>query len=378
MTSRRVGVRAALVDGCWVDGDVSIAGGHVEAVGLPAGPRAVGMAVPGFVDLQVNGFAGVDFSDCDNVGHERAAGALARTGVTSYLVTVPTAPPDRYVPILSGAAAVVANRTGGARAIGVHLEGPFLTRPGAHPSEHLRRPDISACRRLLELAPVRLMTMAPEPPGAIEQIAFLHERGVVVAVGHTEADAAAAHRAFDAGATAVTHLWNAMVQPGSRQPGVVGAALARRDVTICLIADFVHVAAEIVALSMRAAAGRSVVVTDASPFAGLDPAVTLDNGTTRDRDGAVRLADGTLAGSSATLIESVRRIVANGLALDEAIDAVTRAPAALLGDDEIGQLRPGAVADITVLDEDLSVRYVLVGGRDPDVHKRTRLQSARG
>ncbi len=362
---RRLGVAAALVDGAVVAGDVVVADGRVVEVGAQPATRGGRLAVPGFVDVQVNGFAGVDFDGCDLDGYRTASVALARTGVTAVLATLPTTAPGRYRAALATAAAAVAEDLGGAQVVGVHLEGPFLAPgyAGAHPVEHLRAPDRRLADQLLDQAPVALVTLAPEPDGALDLVTHLRRRGVVVSLGHTGASAAQARAAIDAGATAVTHLWNAQRPPTARDGGVVAVALTHPDVWVCAIADGIHLSPEVLALSVAAAGDRFVAVTDAVAAAAMaDGEHRFGGRAVWLADGAVRLADGTLAGSAATLDAGLRHLVAVGVPLGSAVDAVTRRPARLLGRADLGRLAPGARADVAVLDDDLSVTRVLVGG----------------
>src|SRR6476660_524970 len=174
----KLGVEAALVDGLLVRGDVEVSDGCIVAIGLAA-PAGRGIAVPGFVDLQVNGFGGVDLLDADADGYARAGNALLETGVTAYVPTFITAEETRLVGALH---AVPRSSADGPRILGVHLEGPFLsaTRIGAHPVELRRDPDVALAARLVESGPVVLMTIAPELPGTSELVTFLHGHGVVV------------------------------------------------------------------------------------------------------------------------------------------------------------------------------------------------------
>jgi N-acetylglucosamine-6-phosphate deacetylase len=351
--SRSLGVARALVEGGWVDGDVIVADGRIADVGV-AGSRGRGAAVPGFVDVQVNGFAGVDFTVAtDPADHDRAAMAMAATGVTSFLLTVPTTEPARYDDLLAAAAETVARPGAGARALGVHLEGPFLNpaKRGAHREAWLRLPTDPAVDGLLR-PEVVMMTLAPELPGGLELVARLRRAGVVVSVGHSMADAAEAHAAFDAGAAAVTHQWNGQRPILARDPGVGAVALVRPDVFVGLIGDLVHVAAEMVLLTMTVAAGRVVLVTDALAGAG----------TGSGWGGAVRGADGRLAGSTTTMDTAVRNLVGLGVPLATAVTAAGRTPASLLGRRDLGVLRRGERADVVVLDDRLEVGTVLVGG----------------
>ena len=260
-TTRRLGVAAALVDDRIVPGDVEInmADGEVSAVGLrPAGGS--GLAVPGFIDIQVNGYGGVPFTDpdVDLDGYTHASAHLAAAGVTSFLITIPTVAPATYTTLLPRSAAACAASLGGARAIGVHLEGPFLSpdRAGAHRPAWLQTPSAAAVDPMLDAGPVVLVTLAPEVEGGVALIGHLRRRGVVVSLGHTDADVTQANAGYDAGATAITHLWNAHRPITSRDPGVGAVALTRPDVWVCAIADLAHVSGESLALSVAAHVGR--------------------------------------------------------------------------------------------------------------------------
>ncbi|MPY91530.1 MAG: N-acetylglucosamine-6-phosphate deacetylase [Acidimicrobiia bacterium] len=367
MARRRLGASACVVEGSVVPGDVVVDDGRVvEVAAWPPGRRG-GTACAGFLDVQVNGLAGVDFGDTDEDGYGHAASVLASTGVTGWLPTLPTSPPDRYPPALALAGAVVRTPPPGARILGVHLEGPFLSerRAGAHPVAHLRAPDIDAAAAFLAAGPVALVTLAPELDGALELVRYLVGRGVAVSLGHTDCDGLTAHAAFDAGARAVTHLWNAQRPMTGRDAAVGGAALARGDVFVGVIADLAHVGADTLRVSAAAAGDRLVVVTDAVWAAGLGegehrrPGASLVVG-----GGAARLLDGTLAGGTGTLDAAVRNLVSVGLPLERAVAAVTEAPARLLGRADIGRLEPGARADVVVLDDELEVAQVLVGGQE--------------
>src|SRR3954447_18988746 len=254
----RLGVEAALVDGVLVRGDVEVDDGRITGIGVTArGGR--GIAVPGFVDLQVNGFGGVDFLDADADGYRRAGEALLETGVTAYLPTLITSPEQQ----LLAAIAEVPVEESRPRILGLHLEGPFLSpnRLGTHEASARRDPDLALLERLLDAGPVRLMTLAPELPGADLLIERLIGRGVAVSLGHTDATAAQAHAAFDCGARSVTHLFNAMRPFLHRDPGIVGAALSRDDVVVSIILDGIPLAPETALTAWRAAGGRLALVT---------------------------------------------------------------------------------------------------------------------
>jgi N-acetylglucosamine-6-phosphate deacetylase len=356
----RLGVEAALVDGALVPGDVELVDGVVGGVAL--GRAGKGIAVPGFVDLQVNGFAGVDFSSTDAGGYRRAGEALLATGVTAFQPTLITAPEED----LTAALAEVPAGGAGPRILGVHLEGPFISPKalGAHPASAQRDPDRALMERLLAAGPVAHVTLAPELPGALELIDLLCERGIVVSLGHSDATANEAHAGFDRGAQTVTHLFNAMRRFGHRDPGLAGVALARDDVTVQLILDGHHVAEEVAQLIWRAASGRVALVTDAIEAAGIgDGHYKLGSVDVEVKDGVVRRPDGVLAGSVVTMLESVRNLHALGAPLTDALAAASAVPARVTGR-ELGRLAPGGAADVVVLDDRLELRAVFVGGQE--------------
>jgi N-acetylglucosamine-6-phosphate deacetylase len=355
----RLGVEAAVVDGLVVPGDVAVEDGRIEAVGL-AGPGR-GTAVPGFVELQVNGFAGVDFMHADADGYRRAGEAMLQTGVTAFQPTLITAAEQD----LLAAVAEVTTDAACPRVLGVHLEGPFLSprRLGVHAAAFRRDPDLALAGRLLDAGPVTYMTLAPELPGALELVDFLHARGVVVSLGHTDATAEEAAAAFDGGVRTVTHLFNAMRPFRHRDPGIVGAALVRPDVVVQLILDGHHVAPETAKIVWATAPGRVALVTDAIAAAGAgDGAFALGDLEVNVNGGVARNSDGALAGSSGTMLQALRNACALGLPLADAAAAVSSVPASVARRDDLGSIRPGAPADVVVLDDALEIRRVLVAG----------------
>jgi N-acetylglucosamine-6-phosphate deacetylase len=356
----RLGVHAALVDGRLLPGDIEIVDGLVAGTGLPSS-NGRGIASPGFVDLQVNGFGGVDFLDTDTDGYARAGAALLETGVTTYLPTLITAPEERLVAALGE----IAGNGGGPRILGAHIEGPFLSprRLGTHPPSARRDPDVALLERLLAAGPVRLYTLAPELPGALELVDLLVARGITVSAGHSDANAEEATAAFDRGVRTVTHLFNAMRPFTHRDPGVAGVALARSDVVVQVIVDGAHLASDTVRLAWRAAAGRLVLVTDAVAGAGVsgDGSYRLGDVAVEVRDGVVRRDDGVLAGSVLTMIEAVRNLHALGVPLHAALEAATAVPARVIGA-HAGRIEIGTPADVVVLSDELEIERVLVGG----------------
>lgn len=363
----KLGVAAALVDGAVVPGDVMVDrdDGSIVAVGVhPPGSR--GLAVPGFVDLQVNGFVGVDFTDADVEGYAQVGEAMAATGVTAYQPTLISLPETSYEAALERLGA--ARRTvPGPRILGAHLEGPFLSpeRAGAHDPVWMTDPDLDLLDRLLAAGPVGYMTVAPERPGGLELVSHLVDRGVVVAVGHSDADAAIGHEAFDRGARAVTHLFNALRPFHHRRPGVVAAALVHPGVVVTLIVDGVHLAADAVRLAASAARSRYALVTDAIAAAGRgDGRYPLGDRYVDVRGKEARLEDGTLAGSVLTMDLAVRNLIELGFDPIEAIGAATTVPASVIGRPELGTLAPGTPADVVVLDDDHTVTRTLVAAEE--------------
>jgi N-acetylglucosamine-6-phosphate deacetylase len=357
----RLGVESALVDGTLIHGDVEILGGRIAAVGLGS-PNGRGIAVPGFVDLQVNGFGGVDFLTADRDGYRQAGEALLETGVTAYLPTFITSPEDQLLAALRE----VPSGADGPRILGAHLEGPFISalRLGIHPAAARRNPDPELLERLLDAGPVRLVTLAPELPRAHVLIERLLRREIAVSCGHSDATAEDANAAFDLGVRSVTHLFNAMRPFHHRDPGIVGAALARPDVIVQLILDWVHVAPETAAMVWQAAPGRLALVTDAVSGAGLDEGTyRLGDQDVEIRDGIARGTSGALAGSALTMIEAIRNLHALGVPFEDAVGAATEVPARVLRLPTTGRLGVGLPADVVVLSDELEVERVLVEGR---------------
>ncbi|HEX2426811.1 MAG TPA: N-acetylglucosamine-6-phosphate deacetylase [Gaiellaceae bacterium] len=357
----RLGVEAALVDGQLVSGDVEILGGRVAGLGR-ASPNGRGIAVPGFVDLQVNGFSGVDFLAADADGYRQAGEALLETGVTAYLPTFITAPEEQLLDALRA----LPPGGDGPRILGAHLEGPFLSalRLGIHPAAARRNPDVDLLERLLGAGPVRLVTLAPELPGATAVIERLLRREVAVSLGHSDATAEQAEAAFELGVRSVTHLFNAMRPFHHRDPGIIGAALARPDVVIQIILDWVHVAPVTAAMVWQAAQGRVALVTDAVSGAGLDGGTyRLGDVDVEIRDGVARGATGALAGSTLTVIDAVRNLHSLGVPFEEAVGAATEVPARVLRLPGSGRLAVGLPADVVVLTDELEIERVLVEGR---------------
>ncbi len=324
--------------------------------------RLAGTLVPGFVDLQVNGIGTVDVATADGVAAWDALDrSLLAQGTTTWCPTVISRPLAAYGPILDriGARAGTGATPPSSRRphlAGVHLEGPFLTVAGAHPPAALRDPDLTWLAALPDL--VRVVTLAPERPGALDAVRLLAERGILVSVGHTAAPPDTVRRAADHGARLVTHLWNTMPSVHHRDPGPVVAALLEDRLALGLIADGVHVHPDVLALVRRAAGpDRCVLVTDRAAPAptAAEPVDAAAGDVDRHPDGLPpRRGDGTLAGSALSMDRAVRNaVVLGGWTLAEAVAAASTHPARLLGLTDRGAIAPGLRADLVLLDTDL-------------------------
>jgi N-acetylglucosamine-6-phosphate deacetylase len=250
--------------------------------------------------------------------------------------------------------------------LGLHLEGPFLSpaKRGAHPASLLRLPTLAGIEGWTRPAGVAVVTLAPDLPGALEVIEALVARGVVVSLGHTPATAAVATAALQAGASWVTHLFNAMAPLHHREPGLAGLALIDDRVRVGLIPDGIHVHPHVVAMAQRTLGPRLTIVTDAVGALGMPPGrQALGGAEVTVGDDGVRLPDGTLAGSNLAMDQGVRNLVAfSGCPPEHALRAASTAPAAVLGDTVRGTLAPGARADLVLLTERLELMTTIVGG----------------
>jgi N-acetylglucosamine-6-phosphate deacetylase len=361
----RIPTRGAVIHGALVAGDVVVEDGRLSEIGLPSTGR--GYVLPGLIDLQVNGYGGVDFNVATAEEFQSAFVALKRDGVFMVQPTIITDSTENVVRQISLLGELQRAPKRGATIIGVHAEGPFLSphHRGVHRTEFLRDPDQDIVSRFLAAGPLRTITVAPELHNAIPVIRSAAERGIIVQLGHTGASASLTRSAFDAGAKAVTHLFNGMAQFKHRDPGVIGATLAREDVAIQMIADDIHLSREAITLALKAAEHRITLVTDASSAARAgDGEFTVGGVTVTVTEGVPRLADGTLAGSTVTLLQQVRKLVENGWAVDAAVNLATRAPARFYGLTGCGELSVGGPADFIVTNDEVDVERIISGGKE--------------
>lgn len=347
----------------WLDGAGRIAGidgAPCSEADVRASTRP--LVLPGFIDLHVHGGGGRDTMEGgDAVAH--IAQLHARHGTTALLATTMTASQDELAAALAALGPTIARRPrGGARVLGVHLEGPYISagRLGAQP-DFTRPGAMDELMALHALAPIRLITLAPELPGHLAWIAPLRAAGFVVQIGHTDGSYEDGVAALDQGASGFTHLFNAMSGLHHRAPGMVGAALAHARHAE-LIPDLLHVHPGAIRAALRAIPGL-YCVSDATAATGMpDGDYALGRQRVSKCGGGVRLADGTLAGSTLTMDQALRNLVGLGLTLADASRRVSTHAADFLGLADRGRLQAGAWGDLVVLDPDLQLQQVWVEG----------------
>ena len=351
-------------------GRITIEGGRIAEVVLDDAPAEDGpLLAPGFVDVHVHGWGGHDAMG-DRAALDGMAQALLRHGVTSFLPTAVTASLPDLVAFADGVRAWLPDAPAdGAEPLGFNLEGPFLAaaRRGAHDGAHLQVPA-AVPRASLEplLAELRLLTVAPELPGATELIRWLCDRDIAVSIGHSGATLEEARAGFEAGARSTTHLFNAMSGIDHRAPGVAVAALLDDAAYVELIADGIHVHPALFQLITRLKPpDRLLLVSDAVALAGTGDGLGRIGGLEVEVVGERVTLRGTttLAGSVIALDAAVRNVVASGVPLPAAVAAASGNPLALLGTADRGRIAVGQRADLVELDADLGVRRAMRAGR---------------
>ncbi len=358
------------VDGAFIEGGVEftdkftavgahITEGDVDAQGM--------YLIPGLVDVHTHGAMGEDASDGNAAGMYDMGRYYAKEGVTSWCPTTMTLPED----VLTDAVKAIASYerpVDGAKAVGIHLEGPFLCyeKRGAQAAEHLHKPDAAMFHRLNEASGnlVKLVTVAPEEEGAMEFIADV-SKTCTVSLGHTVAEYDTAMAAYKAGASHATHLFNGMPSLHHRKPSVIGAAFDA-GATVELITDGIHIDPAVIRMVYRLYGENMVLVSDSLRCAGLpDGDYTLGGQPITMTNGKATLSGtDTIAGSSIHLMEGLRRTVGFGLRLEQAVTAATLSPArAIRMEDTIGSIAVGKCADLVLLDAELNVKDVYIDGK---------------
>lgn len=360
-------------DGRFVRGGFSVENGwfaHVlEDVPGPAEDLDGALVIPGLVDIHVHGCAGADFSDGDYAGLVRMARYLARRGVTSFAPASMTLPYDALDKAFHAAARL--RREGladGARLMGIQMEGPFLSREkrGSQNPAYLRLPDWDRFLRLYDAAEglLRIVDVAPELPGAVEFTRRASEK-CRVSVAHTAAGYDQAAAVFDAGATHLTHLFNAISGIHHRHPGPIGAASERENVTAELICDGIHVHPSAVRMAFRLFPGRICLISDALRCCGMaDGSYSLGGQEILLSGGVARLTGGAIAGSAADLYQCMRRAVSFGIPREQAVWAATALPARVIGrESETGAIADGRAADFVICGGELEPEAVYLDGK---------------
>lgn len=352
----------------FVTGWVDVHGDTITGAGVGAPPRpadqAAGMLVPGYVDAHCHGGGGAAFTTDDPAEADRVVWAHRAAGTTTIVASLITA----SIPVLRAQIALLADLVTAGDLGGIHLEGPWLaTRyKGAHDSDLLGDPAPAVVEDLLRAGTgtVRMATIAPELPGAMEAIPVMVAHGCLPAVGHTAADYATVKQAISLGATGATHIFNAMPPLGHRDPGPVLAFLDDPRVRVELIFDGIHVDADLATFVMRTIPDRIILVTDAMAAAAApDGDYLLGELPVEVRDRVARLAGRpTIAGSTLTLDRAVRNAIGQGIPLAQAVRSATSAPADYLGLDRVGRIAAGHRADLLMLDDDANVTAVMYRG----------------
>lgn len=355
----------AFIRGAFVQADVRIENGRMAEVGhlaARAGEEirdARGLYVlPGFVDIHIHAFGGADCMRGEQDVRRMSAGLL-ETGVAAFMPTTMSAYPEETHNALSGIQAVMDRpQARGATVLGAHMEAPFLALryKGAQLGECLVPPSVVAYDEMVqELTCVRMMTLAPELPGAMEVIAELKKRGVVTCAAHTAALAEHIHAAADVGLSQITHLFNAQTPLHHREPGVPGAGLADDRIIVQMIADGIHLHKDVlrIAAKCKGAAGVALI-SDSMEAAGLpDGRYDLGGQAVIVRDGAARLQNGVLAGSTLLMHQAVRNMIAlAGITPETVIPMATSTPADSVGAKGFGRIEPGAAGVLALMDGD--------------------------
>jgi N-acetylglucosamine-6-phosphate deacetylase len=358
--------------------------GHRDETQVPADARDIvardTIVVPGFVDIHIHGAGGHDVMEATPEALRAITERLARCGTTSLLATTVSAPPDETCRSLAGIAAYIASpenrpspRRAAAEILGIHLEGPFISsaRRGVHPESALEAPSIPLLEKFLMAASgtARILTLAPELPGALELIDRALKEDLVVALGHTDATYEQAQAAIERGAKHAVHVFNAMRPFSHRDTGVIGAVLTHADVTAEIIADGVHVDSPAVEILLASkSADRVILVSDGIAATGMpDGEYRLGSIEVRVSKGVARSAEGRLAGSTLTLDRAVRNMVELNVSLIDAVRMATLGPARRLGlAGKKGAIAVGADADMVFLRQDLTVAGVMARGIGPE------------
>jgi len=326
------------------------------------------LLIPGTIDVHIHGANGFDMMDGTEESIQQVSLACASTGCTSFLATSVSSTIEDLLAMIRSVKRVI-GREAGAKIAGIHLEGPYLNpkRKGMQNEAFLRHPDIDEMKLIFDEAEglIRMVTIAPELPGGMELVSYLKEKGVVIALAHSDATYEEAKHAFAAGASHVTHCFNGMRPIHHRDPGLIVAAFEEDHVSLQAIADNVHLHPAIIRLMHRIKGPEGMVlITDALQAMGLGDGIYSFGGhQVQVTEGVARLSDGTLASSTVTMNEALRHTVATGIPLLDAVRMASATPAAILGLDRLGVIEPGRAADLVLLDDRYQVQWTMIDGK---------------
>ncbi len=326
--------------------------------------------VPGYIDMHIHGGGGSDVTDGEYEAIKQIAITHSRFGTTAFLPTIATMAKDKIIKSLKSIHEAKSKGTGAAEILGIHLEGPYINpeKKGAQIEEDIKKISIEEFLEFNQASGniIRLVTIAPEMPGAIDFIRWLHKQGIIVSVGHSNATYKQVQEGIQAGLSHVTHTFNAMRGLHHREPGVVGAALTSPELTVEVIADGIHIHPVVIKILIQVKESEKIVlITDAMKATNISEGIYYVSGReVTVTKGQARLKNGTLAGSVLTMDKAVRNLVTKvGVSLMKAVQMASFNPAKCLGiDDRKGSLEPGKDADIVILNKNLETELTIVAG----------------
>ncbi|WP_433921431.1 N-acetylglucosamine-6-phosphate deacetylase [Paenibacillus taichungensis] len=326
------------------------------------------LLVPGMIDVHIHGANGFDMMDGTEESIQEVSRQCALTGCTSFLATSVSSTMEDLLKMIRSVKRVIGQEVG-AKIAGIHLEGPYLNpkRKGMQNEKYLRHPNIEEMKIIFQEAEslIKMVTIAPELPGGMELISFLKERGVVIAIAHSDATYEEAKQAFASGASHVTHCFNGMRPIHHRDPGLIVAAFEEKHVSLQAIVDNVHLHPAIIRLmhNLKGPEGM-VLITDALQAMGMGDGNYLFGGHHVTVSGGIaRLEDDTLASSTVTMNEALRYTVETGIPLIDAVQMASTTPANILGFQQKGEISSGFDADLVLLDDEFQVLWTMVGGQ---------------
>ncbi|NOU71852.1 N-acetylglucosamine-6-phosphate deacetylase [Paenibacillus sp. LMG 31458] len=373
MTNVRVVAETGIIE----QGSVCVENGRITAIvegelvhseGLDILDGEGKLLIPGMIDVHIHGAKGYDMMDGTVRSIEVVSETCAATGCTSFLATSVSSKMEDLLRMIDNVKQV-AGKERGASIVGIHTEGPYLNikRKGMQNEAFLRHPDIMEMERVVEQAGslLKMVTIAPELPGGMELVTYLRERGIIVAIAHSDATYDEATEAFRLGASHITHCFNGMRPIHHRDPGLIVAAFEQPHVSLQAIVDHVHLHPAIIRLmhKIKGAEGM-VLITDALHAMGLgDGDYQFGGHAVKVAYGVAQLQDGTLASSTVTMNKALRNTVELGISLEDAVTMASRTPADLLGLPQKGRIALGADADMVLLDDKFQVAWTMIGGR---------------